>query len=108
MISRWVAWSVGWVAMRAPLPSVPLPAPTRASAVSGCAPNLDAELHGRACSPSIPAVSSWSEGGGEVLVRYMFDGGTLAQGRLCVLSPAADDVVQGVELLAALQRDGVE
>eukprot|EP00966_Prymnesium_polylepis_P192241 4455558-Prymnesium_polylepis.1 len=93
--------ALGWVAMRSPLLPPLLPPPERARPVRSCAPktDLDVELHGRACSPSI------ADG---VLVRYMFDGGTLAQGRLCVLSPAADDAVQGVELLAALQRDGVD
>ena len=66
---------------------------------SMCAASLGSELHGRPSSPKTP------DG---VLLRYMYDGGTLSQGRLCKLTPAAADVVTGSEILRSLQADGVD
>ena len=54
------------------------------------------ELHGRPCSPAIPAA-------GGVLVRYAYDGGSLLQGRLCTLTPADAESATGAELLRVLQ-----
>jgi hypothetical protein len=83
--------------MRIPSP----PAITaRASALLLCAASLDPELHGKPCSPAVPSDA--------VLIRYMHDGGTLSQGRLCTVVPVDDAVVTGVEVLAALQSDGVD
>ena len=43
-----------------------------------------------------------------VLVRYMYDGGVLAQGRLCELQPRpGTDSVSAAEVLRVLQDDGV-
>ena len=54
----------------------------------------------RAISPSV------SETG--VLVRYMYDGGTLSQGRLCQLTPERQDAATGREVLRVLREDGVD
>ena len=59
------------------------------------------ELHGRPCSPAIPAA-------GGVLVRYAYDGGSLLQGRLCTLTPADAEIATGAELLRVLEDDGVD
>lgn len=64
---------------------------------------LDAELHGRPLSPALPGASD-----GAVLLRYIYDGSALAQGRLCELVPSSFDQVTGLELLGALQADGVD
>jgi len=59
-------------------------------------------LAGDPLSPSIDTI-------GRVLVRYMYDGGTLAQGRLCELELESPSVQHfyGIDVLRALQRDGV-
>ncbi|KAL1522793.1 hypothetical protein AB1Y20_017765 [Prymnesium parvum] len=74
-------------------------APSRA--VAFCSEGHDsAELHGRPCSPALPSDA--------VLLRYMYDGGTLSQGRLCTFSPAVEGTATCAEVLAALRADGVD
>ena len=43
-----------------------------------------------------------------VLVRYMYEGGVLSQGRLCKITPNSAQAVTGTELLATLAADGVD
>ena len=43
-----------------------------------------------------------------VLVRYIYDGGKLAQGRLCRLTPALTDMVTTREVEDTLRSDGVD
>ena len=59
------------------------------------------ELHGRPLSPVIP-------GTGSVLLRYTYEGATIAQGRLCTLEAEQDGLITGRSLLLALQADGVD
>ena len=68
---------------------------------------------------SVPAILASKAGehrllspniGGEadnVLVRYTYEGGALAEGRLCLLTPRSDRVT-GLELLCAMSGDGVD
>ena len=59
------------------------------------------ELHGRPLSPVIP-------GTGSVLLRYTYEGASIAQGRLCTLEAEQDGLITGRSLLLALQADGVD
>ena len=60
------------------------------------------EVHGFACSPTLPASDA------TVLVRYMYDGGTLARdGRLLLVEPKTPVSVSAIEVLRALHADGV-
>ena len=43
-----------------------------------------------------------------VLLRYMYDGGVLSQGRLCPMRPSSPVAVSGEEVLAALRDDDVD
>ena len=54
----------------------------------------------------VPLSPSLDEGA--VLVRYMYDGGVLSQGRLCRLTPASTDVATSAEVLDTLRADGVD
>lgn len=45
---------------------------------------------------------------GTVLLRYMYDGGVLSQGRLCRVKPAASSFISGEEIFAALRADDVD
>lgn len=44
----------------------------------------------------------------QVLLRYMYDGGTLSQGRLCAFTPSLLDVATAGEVLRTLEEDGVD
>ena len=59
------------------------------------------EVHGPASSPVLPSQHG-------VLVRYIYDGGVLRHGRLCVLEPLSPHSVTGRELLDCLIADGVD
>ena len=61
------------------------------------------ERHGKPCSPAIPNTTDRT-----CLVRYMYDGGKLAQGRLTATEPARADQLSGRELLRCLMTDGVD
>ena len=73
----------------------------RHGAVNLCS-NLPLSKHpARRGTPISPSVSG-------VLVRYMYDGGTLSQGRLCQLTPERQDAATGREVLRVLTEDGVD
>ena len=63
-----------------------------------CRMDLSQQLPGNPISPRVDL--------DPVLVRYMYDGGTLAQGRLTQLQPADPNVARGTEVLRALVDDG--
>jgi tRNA G18 (ribose-2'-O)-methylase SpoU len=65
-----------------------------------CRMDLSQQLPGNPISPRVDL--------DPVLVRYMYDGGTLAQGRLTQLQPADPNVARGTEVLRALVDDGVD
>ena len=43
-----------------------------------------------------------------ILLRYAYEGGSLSQGRLCLIAPEPDGTVTGRTLLSALKADGVD
>lgn len=63
---------------------------------------MDSRLPGNPISPTI------APGDGTVLLRYMYDGGTLSQGRLCKFEPAIEARATGKEVLQCLAADGVD
>ncbi|KAL3903660.1 MAG: hypothetical protein SGPRY_011586, partial [Prymnesium sp.] len=79
---------------------VPSPWLPRLPAVALSGLSDSRELHGRPCAPQLPS--------GAVLIRYIYDGGTLAQGRLCTLLPEEQEAVSGLEVVRALHDDGVD
>ncbi|EOD35359.1 hypothetical protein EMIHUDRAFT_201402 [Emiliania huxleyi CCMP1516] len=64
--------------------------------------DLREHLSGKPIGPSLDGTSS------TVLVRYMYDGGSLAQGRLCQFEPSSAASATGLELLRCLANDGVD
>ena len=73
--------------------------------MSGAGGVNEEHRHGVPCSPEIPGLTDAT-----VLVRYMFDGSKLSQGRLLTLEPhpAEPLSLEGIALLRALASDGVD
>ena len=74
-----------------------------AAALASKPPSHLAKHPARGGTPVGPAINPDA-----VLLRYMYDGGQLSQGRLCELTPARPDAATGREVLAALVADGVD
>ena len=71
--------------------------------VHACRMDLTRHLPGNRISPTVVGAAASA-----VLVRYMYDGGTLAQGRLCSFEPEDDGAATASEVLRCLASDGVD
>ncbi|KAL9186307.1 hypothetical protein ACHAXT_005545 [Thalassiosira profunda] len=60
-------------------------------------------LAGMPIGPSSPPSSS-----NNIIIRYMYEGGHIGQGRLCHLHPSDDDAVPASQVMRALREDGVD
>ena len=77
-------------------------------AFSGCQPSAKVQQLSKHPARGGTPISPASFASGEVLLRYMYDGGMLSQGRLCSFLPANGEVATGGEVLDSLVKDGVD
>jgi tRNA G18 (ribose-2'-O)-methylase SpoU len=76
-------------------------------AVAGCQSSAKPPLSKHPARGGTP-VSPKSFAADEVLLRYMYDGGTLSQGRLCSFLPQSTNAATGAEVQTSLAKDGVD
>lgn len=81
-----------------------MPLPLLLIVVFACRMDLTRHLPGNPISPKVPAPGPTAP----VLLRYMYDGGSLSQGRLTHAEPSQPAALTGIEVLRALTRDGVD